>query len=93
MAKKALYILSEYGYWGEELLGPLTHLDNAGYEATFATPKGGRAHALPPSYDPEYFDPPLRCAVTDEETAEKVKALDATSRLDNPVPIELCRGC
>ena len=55
MAKKALYILSEYGYWGVELLGPLTHLDAAGYEAVFATPKGKRAHALPPSYDPTYF--------------------------------------
>lgn len=87
MAKKALYILSEFGYWGEELLGPLTHLDQAGYEATFATPKGKRAHALPPSYDPDYFDPPLRCAVTNAETSAKVKALDESSRLDNPVSL------
>jgi putative intracellular protease/amidase len=87
MAKKALYILSEYGYWGEELLGPLTHLDQAGYEATFVTPKGSRAHALPPSYDPDYFDPPLRCAVTNAETSAKVKALDDSDRLDNPVSL------
>jgi len=85
VSKKALYILSEYGYWGEELLGPLTHLDEAGYEATFATPKGGRAHALPPSYDPGYFDPPLGCAVTDADTAARVRALDDSSRLADPV--------
>ena len=85
MAKKALYILSEYGYWGVELLGPLTHLDAAGYEAVFATPKGKRAHALPPSYDPSYFDPPLRCNVTDPDIAAKVKALDESSRLDTVV--------
>lgn len=84
MSKKVLYIVSEYGYWGAELLGPLTATDAAGYEAVFATPKGARAHALPPSFDPQYFDPPLGCAVTDAETAERVKALDASSRLDNP---------
>lgn len=87
MPKRALYILSEFGYWGEELLGPLTSLDAAGYEATFATPKGGRAHALPPSYDPEYFDPPLGCAVTDADTAAKVKALDDSARLDERVSL------
>jgi len=85
MGDKILFILSEYGYWGEELLGPLTHVEKAGYEAVFVTPKGGRAHALPPSYDPDYFDPPLRCNVTDAETASKVKALDDSSRLDNPL--------
>ena len=85
MSKKALYILSGFGYWGEELLGPLTHLDNSGYEATFMTPKGTRAHALPPSIDSEYVDPPLGCAVTDDETAAKAKALDESDRLDNPV--------
>ena len=84
MAKRALYVLSEYGYWGEELLGPLTHLDGAGYDATFVTPKGGRSHALPPSYDPGYVDPPLGGPVTDADTAAKVQALDGSDRLDGP---------
>ena len=39
MAKKILIVLSEWGYWGEELLGPLEIFDAAGYEPTFATPK------------------------------------------------------
>lgn len=87
MPKKALIVLSEYGYWGEELLGPLTHLDKAGYESTFATSKGRRARALPPSMDPEYLDPPLGCAVTSKETAKKVKKLDDSSRLDDPLDL------
>jgi putative intracellular protease/amidase len=82
--KKALLVLSEYGYWGEELLGPLTHLDKAGYDSVFITPKGKRSHALPPSADSAYIDPPLNCTVTSADTAAKVKALDASPRLDNP---------
>jgi putative intracellular protease/amidase len=82
--KKALLVLSEYGYWGEELLGPLTHLDKACYESVFVTAKGKRARALPPSMDPGYIDPPLNCAVTSADTAKKVKALDDSKRLDNP---------
>ena len=32
MSKKILIVLSEYGYWGEELVGPLETFDAAGYE-------------------------------------------------------------
>lgn len=87
MSKKALVVLSEYGYWGEELLGPLTHLDKAGYESVFVTAKGKRSHALPPSMDGSYIDPPLGCAVTSEATAKKVIALDESNRLDNPIDL------
>ena len=31
MSKRVLFILSEYGYWGEELIGPLEMLEQAGY--------------------------------------------------------------
>ncbi|MBE4585763.1 hypothetical protein BOO29_12430 [Vibrio navarrensis] len=48
---KILAVLSEYGYWGEELVGPLQALDKQGYTVDFATPTGKRAHALPPSMD------------------------------------------
>ena len=48
MTKKVLTVLSEYGYWGEELIGPLHHFDERGYDVVFATPKGRRPHALPP---------------------------------------------
>lgn len=87
MSKRVLFILSEYGYWGEELIGPLEMLEQAGYSVDFATPTGKRAHALPPSMDPDYFDPPLGKSVTSHEVAAKVKALEASTRLDNPISI------
>ncbi|MFI0241405.1 type 1 glutamine amidotransferase domain-containing protein [Streptomyces sp. NPDC016845] len=86
-AKKILVILSEYGYWGEELVGPLHHFDQRGYEVEFATPTGKRAHALPPSMDPEYIDPPLGRSVTGEEVAKLTQEIDASTRLDDPIDI------
>ena len=32
MTKRMLLVLSEWGYWGEELIGPLEACDAAGYE-------------------------------------------------------------
>ena len=57
--KRILIVLSEFGYWGEELVGPLETFDEAGYEVDFATPTGKRPTPLPPSMDPQYIDPPL----------------------------------
>ncbi len=85
MAKKILIVLSEWGYWGEELLAPLETFDGAGYEVTFATPKGKRPHALPPSMDANYIDPPLGRSVTTEGMARKVRQLEQSDRLNNPV--------
>jgi putative intracellular protease/amidase len=87
MKKKILTVLSEYGYWGEELLGPLETLEKAGYKVDFITPKGGRAHALPPSMDPSFIDPPLGKGVTSEKTAAKVKAIEASTKLDKPLSL------
>jgi putative intracellular protease/amidase len=85
--KEILIILSEWGYWGEELIGPLETFDKAGYNVTFATPNGKRPVALPPSMDPNYIDPPLGRSVTSEEVARKVQIIDKSPRLDNPVNI------
>ncbi len=85
--KRILIILSEFGYWGEELVGPLETFDEAGYEVEFATPKGKRPTPLPPSMDPQYIDPPLGKSVTSAEVADKVKALDASTRYDHPIDI------
>ena len=54
--KRVLFVLSEFGYWGEELVGPLEVLEAAGYKVEFATPKGTKPMALPPSMDPNYVD-------------------------------------
>jgi putative intracellular protease/amidase len=85
--KRILIILSEYGYWGEELLGPLETFDKAGYAVDFATPNGKKPVALTPSMDPTYIDPPLGKSVTSQEVADKVKALEASDRLSNPISI------
>ena len=88
MSKRILVILSEFGYWGEELIGPLETFDKAGYQVDFATSKGKRAHALPPSMDAQYVDPPMGRGVTTEQVAQKVKEVDASPRLDNPINLE-----
>lgn len=82
MSKKILAILSEYGYWGIELVGPLARLEAAGYQVEFMTPNGKKAEALPPSYDTTYVDPPLGVCVTTAGDAELVKAFEATNRLE-----------
>lgn len=82
--KKILTILSEYGYWGEELAGPYEHLTAAGYELVFATINGKRPLVIPASMDPAYIDPPLGKPVTSNEVAQKVKEIDSSSLLDNP---------
>ncbi|WP_336209438.1 type 1 glutamine amidotransferase domain-containing protein [Nonomuraea sp. LPB2021202275-12-8] len=87
MSKRILILLSEHGYWGEELVGPLGVFDERGYTSVFATPRGRRAHALPPSMDPAYVDPPLGRSVTTPEMAELTRKVDESSRLDDPVDL------
>jgi putative intracellular protease/amidase len=88
MSKRIIIVLSEYGYWGEELVGPVHEFDARGYDITFATPTGKRARALPPSLDPDYIDPPLGRSVTTEDMARTVRDLDESSRLDNPLSLQ-----
>lgn len=84
MSKKILVLLSEYGYWGEELVGPLTTFDKQGYDVDFVTPTGQQPHALPPSMDPDFIDPPLGRSVTSPEIAELTRKVDESDRLANP---------
>ena len=91
-ARRILVVLSEHGYWGEELVGPLDVFDQAHYKVEFATPHGKRPGALPPSMNPDYIDPPLGRPVVSQEMARKTKELDdvtaartaQSKRLDNP---------
>jgi putative intracellular protease/amidase len=87
MSKRILIVLSEWGYWGEELLGPLETFDEAGYQVDFATPTGKRPVAITVSMDENYIDPPLGRSVTSAEVAAKVRALNESSRLDNPIDL------
>lgn len=76
MTRKILIVISEWGYWGEELVGPLETFDVAGYQVEFATPTGRRPSCVPVSMDSAYLDPPLRRPVTSLEMAEKVRELN-----------------
>lgn len=87
--RRILMLVSEWGYWGEELIGPLEEFDRAGYETTFCTPTGRRPNAITVSKQPDYIDPPLGRSVTSEEMARKVIQVDDPDttqgrRLENP---------
>ncbi|MDH4128828.1 MAG: type 1 glutamine amidotransferase domain-containing protein [Spirochaetota bacterium] len=83
MSYKILTVLSDFGYWGEELIAPLEILEKS-CEIEFATPKGTKPRALPPSLDSNYKDPPLGRCVTSPEMAKKAKELDESNKLNNP---------
>lgn len=87
MSRKILILVSEWGFWGEELIGPLETFDNAGYESVIISPTGKRPVAITVSKDAGYVDPPLGRSVTSPEMAKKVAAIDELSnpRLDNPL--------
>jgi putative intracellular protease/amidase len=87
MSKKILIVLSEWGYWGEELVGPLDTFDAAGYRVDFVTQNGKKPPALPPSMDPEYVDPPLGRSVTSPEVAKRVKEVAGSDRLNKPLSL------
>ncbi|MEO8393733.1 MAG: type 1 glutamine amidotransferase domain-containing protein, partial [Chloroflexota bacterium] len=88
MTKKILVTLSEYGYWGEELIGPLDVMIEKGYEYTFVTPRGRKPPALPPSMEPGFVDPPLHKVVTDEYYAKRTKEVHESDLLANPINLE-----
>jgi putative intracellular protease/amidase len=90
--RRILIVLSEWGYWGEELVGPLAEFDGAGYQVDFCTPNGRRPNAIPVSMDPDFFDPPLQRPVTTPEMAARVREIDDPStvqgkRLDAPISL------
>ena len=87
MGKKILVMLSEWGYWGEELVGPYDVLIEHGYELDFMTAKGRKPPALPPSMEPGYLDPPLDKVVTDEHYARRTKEIHESDLLANPIDL------
>ncbi|AFZ74703.1 DJ-1/PfpI family protein [Natronobacterium gregoryi] len=75
---KALFVVSEEGYWGAECIEPLETLSDAGVEVTVATPSGG-----PPEIDEQSIDP----GEVGEETAEHIQTVhENDERLTDPIP-------
>lgn len=87
--KRILAVMSEYGYWGIELVGPLRKLEAAGYEFDFITPKGTRAPCLPPSQDTTYVDPPLGMCVTTDGDKSMVDEFEATDALNRTMDLSI----
>lgn len=85
MSRKILLVLSEWGYWGEELIGPLDVFDEKKYDVDFMTPKGNKPVALTPSMDPTFIDPPLGRPVVNEYYAKKTSKMEESDRLNSPI--------
>ncbi len=88
---KVLMAISEWGYWGEELVGPLDACDRAGYAVEFVTPTGKRPTPLAVSMSTDFVDPPQGKCVTEQGMAARTRELDASHRLDKPVAA-VCYG-
>jgi putative intracellular protease/amidase len=76
--RDALIVVSEEGYWGEELLETLEGLDDAGFDVEIATPSGRY-----PLVDPRSADPDEVGALM----AERVEELEDDPRLEDPTPL------
>ena len=68
--KRILVVLSEWGYWGEELIGPLDVLTKAGYQLDFMTSFGRKPPALPPAWKKDIWIH-LHKVVTDAHYAKR----------------------
>lgn len=87
MSKRILTILSEWGYWGEELVGPYDVLIEAGYTVDFVTPKGRKPVALPPSMDESFVDIALDKYVTSAHYAKRTREIEESDLLDKPIDL------
>jgi putative intracellular protease/amidase len=67
---RILIVLSEFGFWGEELIGSLETFDQSRYDVDFATPKGKGPVAMPASKGPYYIDGPLGRSSRSQKVAE-----------------------
>jgi putative intracellular protease/amidase len=76
MNNKVLVVVSEHGFWIEELLKPTDHLTKAGIEYDIITPTGKLPVPDGASTDSTYVDPPLGKPVTSPELAERGKAMN-----------------
>lgn len=76
MAKKVLIVVSEHGFWVEELLKPLDRLNEAGIGYDFIVATGSMPYPDGGSLNADYVDPPLGRPVTTKEMAQRGKETD-----------------
>lgn len=73
---KVLCVVSEHGFWAQELLLPIDRLDRAGVEVHYVTPTGAQPLPDPGSLDSSYVDPPMGRSVTSAEIGERARTTD-----------------
>ncbi|WP_049982386.1 type 1 glutamine amidotransferase domain-containing protein [Halorubrum sp. BV1] len=77
---RALFVVSEEGYWAEECIEPLSTLESEGVDVTVATPSGS-----PPVVDERSLEPD---AAGGEEAAAEFREVDETHpELTDPAPL------
>ncbi|MER7281612.1 type 1 glutamine amidotransferase domain-containing protein [Dactylosporangium sp. NPDC000244] len=76
MSKNVLCVVSEHGFWAQELLLPVDRLEAAGISVHFATPTGAQPLPDGGSLDSSYVDPPLGRPVTSPEMGERARTTD-----------------
>jgi putative intracellular protease/amidase len=76
MSKKVLCVVSEHGFWAQELLLPVDRLQAAGIDVHFATPTGALPLPDGGSLDSGYVDPPMGRPVTSPAMEERARTTD-----------------
>ncbi len=88
MPGKVLVVVSEHGFWVEELLLPTDHLRTAGFELQFLSATGSLPFPDAASMDATYVDPPLGRPVTSPELAERGKNTNWQDFFGNRLSLE-----
>lgn len=88
MSTRVLCVVSEHGFWAEELFAPVDRLRAAGVEVEFASPTGGQVTPDAGSLDSDYVDPPLGRTVTSPETAARARTTDWDSYFGTRLNLE-----
>jgi putative intracellular protease/amidase len=91
MAKRVLFIASNYGLWAEELEAPWNALKGAGFENVLATYKGVTPLPIQVSMDPAFIDPLQKYPVNPQPVVDRVNALLDSGEWDAPVKISAAR--
>ena len=76
MSKKVLCVVSEHGFWAQELLLPVDRLAAAGIAVDFASPTGALPLPDGGSLASGYVDPPLGRPVTSVDLAQRAATTD-----------------
>ncbi len=87
MSKKVLCVVSEHGFWAQELFLPVDRLEAAGVQVDFATPTGAQPLPDGGSLDSSYVDPPLGRPVTSREMEERGKSTNWETYFKEPLSL------